>query len=83
MFIYRPDYYDLESNYDMPKGLTELIIAKHRNGATGTVNMRFIDKYAKFVPAEQSFDPFSHFATGMPNVIIKQSAMNDEEPTPF
>lgn len=83
MFIYRPDYYDLESNYDMPKGLTELIIAKHRNGATGTVNMRFIDKYAKFVPVEQSFDPFSHMSAGMPNVIIKQSAMNDEEPTPF
>ncbi|MBK9106952.1 MAG: replicative DNA helicase [Saprospiraceae bacterium] len=83
MFIYRPDYYDLESNYDMPKGSTELIIAKHRNGATGTVNMRFIDKYAKFVPADNTFDPFSHMSSATPNVIIKQSAMNDEEPTPF
>ncbi|MBK8954643.1 MAG: replicative DNA helicase [Saprospiraceae bacterium] len=83
LFIYRPDYYDLETNYDMPKGSTELIIAKHRNGATGTVNLRFIDKYAKFVPADNPFDPFSHMSSSTPNVIIKQSAMNDEEPTPF
>ncbi|MBK6545345.1 MAG: replicative DNA helicase [Saprospiraceae bacterium] len=81
MFIYRPDYYELENTFEMPKGYTELIIAKHRNGATGTVGMKFIDKFAKFVPLQQNFDPFGSVAT--PNVIIKQSKMNDEEDIPF
>jgi replicative DNA helicase len=83
MFIYRPEYYELENTFEMPKGYTELIIAKHRNGATGTVGMRFIDKYAKFVPLEQTFDPFGSGAANVPNVIIKQSKMNEEEDIPF
>jgi replicative DNA helicase len=82
MFIYRPEYYELENTFEMPKGYTELIIAKHRNGATGTVGMKFIDKYAKFVPLEQNFDPFGSMAN-TPNVIIKQSKMNEEEDIPF
>lgn len=84
MFIYRPEYYELESSHDMPRGYTELIIAKHRNGATGTVGMKFIDKYAKFVPLQQNFDPFGVNSPGNnPNVIIKQSKMNEEEEIPF
>ncbi len=83
LFIYRPDYYDLENNYEMPKGYTELIIAKHRNGATGTVGMKFMERYAKFVPLEQNFDPFSNLTAAAPNVIIKQSAMNEEDDIPF
>ncbi|MBK6859977.1 MAG: replicative DNA helicase [Saprospiraceae bacterium] len=81
MFIYRPDTYELENNYEMPKGYTELIIAKHRNGATGTVGMKFIDHFAKFVPLKQNFDPFG--STTVPNVIIKQSKMNEEDEIPF
>lgn len=83
MFIYRPDYYDLENNYEVPKGYTELIIAKHRNGATGTVGMKFIDHFAKFVPLDQQFDPFGALPGSIPNVIIKQSAMNEEDDIPF
>ena len=44
--------------------------------------MKFIDKYAKFVPLEQNFDPFGSTAN-TPNVIIKQSKMNEEEDIPF
>ena len=36
MFIFRDDYYNLES--DKP-GIAEIIIAKHRNGPTGTVEL--------------------------------------------
>ena len=39
-FIYREDYYkNNEDNKTEETGLTEIIIAKHRNGATGEVNL--------------------------------------------
>ena len=45
MFIYRDEVY----NPDSPnKGEAELIIAKHRNGPTGTVNLAFMNQYTKF-----------------------------------
>jgi replicative DNA helicase len=46
-FIYRDDYYNAEDSQD--PGIAELIVAKHRNGPTGTVKLAFIDKYPKFV----------------------------------
>lgn len=45
LFMYRDEYY----NPDSPdKGLAEAIIAKHRNGPTGTVRLAFVGHYAKF-----------------------------------
>ncbi|MDY0360084.1 MAG: replicative DNA helicase [Desulforegulaceae bacterium] len=46
-FIYRDEVYNKDEN-NPNKGLAELIIAKHRNGAVGTVNMAFIDRYTRF-----------------------------------
>lgn len=50
MFLYRPEYYGVKEDSDgMPThGLCEVIIAKFRNGSTGTVNMKFIGKFTKF-----------------------------------
>jgi replicative DNA helicase len=39
-------------------GSSQIIIAKHRNGQTGEVNLRFVDKYAKFVNLETDFSAF-------------------------
>lgn len=50
MFIFRDDYYNLES--DKP-GIAEIIIAKHRNGPTGTVELGFIKEFTKFVNIEK------------------------------
>jgi replicative DNA helicase len=44
MFIYRGDMY--EPNTD--NGVAQLLIAKHRNGPTGRVNMRFSNTFARF-----------------------------------
>ena len=45
MFIYRDEVY----NPDSPnKGEAELIVAKHRNGPTGTVRLAFMNQYTKF-----------------------------------
>ena len=47
MFLYRDDYY--KDAGEEPDHLTELIVAKHRNGPTGKVNLLFRDEYTKFV----------------------------------
>lgn len=46
MFLYRDEYYNPDTE---KQGLGELIIAKHRNGPTGTVELLFKGEYTKFV----------------------------------
>ncbi len=50
MFLYRPEYYGFETDDEgnTTAGMAELIIAKQRNGPTGTCKMQFIGKYGKF-----------------------------------
>jgi replicative DNA helicase len=45
-FIYRDEYYNPDSE---KKGIAELIIAKHRNGPVGTVELGFLKEFTKFV----------------------------------
>jgi replicative DNA helicase len=45
-FIYRDEYYDEESERE---GEADIIIAKHRNGAIGTVKLTFQKEYPKFL----------------------------------
>lgn len=46
VFLYREAYYALEAEHADPT--SEVIIAKHRNGATGKVELIFLKEYAKF-----------------------------------
>ncbi len=46
MFIYRDEYYNEDSE---KKGIAEIIVAKQRNGPTGTVELAFIKEFTKFV----------------------------------
>ncbi len=55
VFIYRDEYYynreEWENQYpdrEYPEGIADIIIAKHRNGPTGQVNLRFVPRLAKF-----------------------------------
>ena len=45
-FIHREEYYDRE-NEDL-KGKAEIIVAKQRNGPTGSVNLAYISDYTRF-----------------------------------
>ena len=45
-FIYRDDYYNKEASTE--PNIAELIIAKQRNGPTGTVKVRFDREYTRF-----------------------------------
>lgn len=54
-FIFRPEYYKIETWDNDPEGMetttenqAELIIAKHRNGATADVRLAFMKNIAKF-----------------------------------
>lgn len=49
-FIYRDEYYNQDSE---KKGIAELIIAKHRNGPVGTVELGFLKEFTKFVNLER------------------------------
>jgi len=46
MFIYRDEYYHPDTE---KKNIAEIIIAKQRNGPTGTVELVWMDKHTKFV----------------------------------
>ncbi len=87
-FIFRPDYYDKEDDFEAPKDLAEIILSKHRNGALGTVELKFIKDFVKFAEPDGisandlmgdiGEDPF---ATG---IITRPSKLNDdEENAPF
>lgn len=51
MFIYRDDYYNHDSD---KKGVSEIIIAKQRNGPIGTVELAWLPEYTKFANLEHS-----------------------------
>ena len=51
MFIYRDDYYNHDSEM---KGISEIIIAKQRNGPIGTVNLVWLPQYTKFANMEKN-----------------------------
>ena len=82
-FIYRPGYYGVE-DLEVPKDLAEIILAKHRNGSLGTVNLRFVPHFVRFEdPGVAGFsddlgfgfqaDPFTSGA-----IITKPSKLNPD-----
>ena len=88
-FIYRPEYYQIleDENGQSLKGVAEVIIAKHRNGALDTVRLKFTDQFAKFGnlddPAFAGLDdPLAGpFQPG--GIVSLQSRMNKDEDIPF
>ena len=51
MFIYRDDYYNHDTDR---KGVSEIIIAKQRNGPIGTVELAWLPEYTKFANLERA-----------------------------
>jgi replicative DNA helicase len=98
LFLYRPEYYgmDQDENGNSTAGIGEVIIAKHRNGETGTVPLRFIGKYVKFADLEESFggpgggsdthsDPFSGISPSsqFESITLKPKNWDTDEDPPF
>ena len=47
LFIYREEQYDPDAPIDR-RGDAEIIVAKHRNGPTGSAHLLFLSQYARF-----------------------------------
>ena len=77
-FIHRPEYYKIykDQHGNDLKGLAEIIIAKHRNGAVGDVRLRFIGEYARFANInDDNLPPMP----GEEGGTIMPSRMNDSD----
>ncbi len=54
LFLYREDYYDVEkAQKDNKENICEIIIAKHRNGPIGTVELYFHKEHSRFANLEK------------------------------
>ncbi|SFG90068.1 replicative DNA helicase [Desulfotomaculum arcticum] len=53
MFIYRDEYYNPETE---KRGIADIIVAKQRNGPTGTVELAFLKQYTKFMDLARRTD---------------------------
>ncbi len=75
-FIHRPEYYgiDEDESGNSLRGVAEIIIAKHRNGAVGDVHLSFKKELAKFADMETEYnDGFNSSAQTF------SSKMNEDE----
>ncbi len=77
-FIHRAEKYGLveDDEGNSTKGMAEIIIAKHRNGAIGDVSLRFREEFAKFTDLEEISPVFGEEA-GTPAVTFG-SKMNED-----
>jgi replicative DNA helicase len=55
IFIHRPEYYDKED--ESKQGLAEIMLAKNRNGPTGTIQLKFTQEYTRFDNFSTREDP--------------------------
>src|SRR5690349_6785812 len=84
MFLYRPEYYKITVDEEgLPtQGMGEVIVAKHRNGSTGTAKLKFIGKFTKFA----DFDAPAAHDNPFSGMITRESRLNtfnqDEPPMP-
>ena len=79
-FIHRPEYYKIFEDADGRSllGIAEIIIAKHRNGATGDVRLKFKKNFAKFINEYEDME-----GEGAPKIL--ESSINQSHvatPTP-
>jgi replicative DNA helicase len=76
-FIHRPEYYKLydDGNGKDLRGLGQIIVAKHRNGATDEIWLRFIGKYTRFQNESDAFEESSELYANV-SYNTHQSKMN-------
>lgn len=82
IFLYRPEYYgfDHDESGNPTQGVTEIIVSKHRNGALGTVKVKFISQNAKFVDYDMAEGDFvTNADNGNDGIITLSSRMNEKD----
>ena len=78
-FIHRPEYYKIKEDErgNSLIGVAEIIIAKHRNGATGDVRLRFKSEFAKFMNIEDDISVQEFRSQSVPNSNMAQNQVAD------
>lgn len=60
MMLYRPEYYgsniELAEGEEVVEGMTQLLVTKHRNGATGELDFKFMKEINKFAAMATNYD---------------------------
>ena len=81
LFLYRPEYYGIneDENGDSTAGRTEVIISKHRNGATANKWLHFEAKHTRFLDAQDVAVEEATYRI----VPSKMNESTDEEEAPF
>ena len=92
-FIHRPEYYKLydDGNGKDLRGLGQIIVAKHRNGATDEIWLRFIGKYTRFQNENDAYDEslyadvqYGTQSSKMNSMPIESEGVKlDDTPAPF
>ena len=90
-FIHRPDYYKIYEDPNTQKdlrGIAQIIIAKHRNGATADIDLVFKHEYARFMNEEDTVDPFATLGSKLNNAPLPSYSNynlppHNNEDTPF
>ena len=85
IFLYRPEYYKIDQDEEgqSTKGIAEVQIAKHRNGALKDIKLRFVETQAKFEDLNHH-DQFDDSAVSPeadyngPKSILRSSRMNED-----
>ena len=76
-FIHRPEYYKIYQDTDGTdlRGVAQLLIAKHRNGSTEDINLRFRKEFAQFLSnSDNEMPPMPD----MKDMIIGSRTNNDQ-----
>lgn len=83
VFIYRPEYYQIleDETGKSTKGVSELIIAKHRNGGLGTIEVGFIDHLAQFHDLDSL--PNTPIQSDPSSKMLRASRPQNDDPIPF
>lgn len=80
-FIHRPEYYKIykDDQGHSTKGMAEIIIAKHRNGAVTDVKLRFESEYAKFSNLNDDMPPLPTEDTMRPSKLNSRKKSSDDD----
>jgi replicative DNA helicase len=77
LFVYRPEYYQIEEDdKGFTAGMADIIISKHRNGSLADIRLRFQKECAKFI------DPETTYAT-LPPMARNEQFDNENSNTGF
>lgn len=82
-FLYRPEYYGITTTPEgqSTKGIAEMIIGKQRNGPVGSVDLYFVEQYARFENLTRSSAPDT-FPGDSDNYLEESDKNSSLPPTP-